>query len=146
MGDPIDDLGEKIIVDTYGEHEQLSWFRQVFDDEARFPLRGRVVGVEVKVLSVDFDGNERRGLIALCRRGDEVHTVSLLDVTPDRPLPRRTRQLFDARPRSTGASRISRWTRCPRWSSLHWSLPTGRRLPAGRARDRRSQTRRAERR
>lgn len=56
MGDPIDDLVEEITVHAYGEHEQLWSFRQVFEDEARFPLRGRVVGVEVKVLSVDFDG------------------------------------------------------------------------------------------
>ncbi|MGI8807092.1 MAG: hypothetical protein ACR2KK_04505 [Acidimicrobiales bacterium] len=104
MGDRIDDLIEEIIVDAYGEHEQLWSFRQVFEDEARFPLRGQVVGVEVEVTSVDFDGDERRGLIAVCRRAGEVHTVALLDMTPSGPLPLRTRQLLDAYRRWSGAA------------------------------------------
>ncbi|MDP1803670.1 MAG: hypothetical protein Q8K72_00750, partial [Acidimicrobiales bacterium] len=107
MGDRIDDLIEEITVDAHGDHEQLGSFQQVFEDEARFPFRGRVVGVEVKVLSVDFDGNERRGLIALCRRADEVHAVSLLDVTPEGPLPLRTRHLFDAYRRWSGATPLT---------------------------------------
>jgi hypothetical protein len=39
MGDAVDDLIEEIIVDAYGEHEQLWSFRQVFEDNARFPFR-----------------------------------------------------------------------------------------------------------
>ncbi|MGQ0744859.1 MAG: calcium-binding protein [Acidimicrobiales bacterium] len=107
MGDPIDELIEEIIVDAYGEHEQLWSFRQVFEDEARFPFRGRVVGVEVEVASVDFDGDERRGLIAVCRRAGEVHTVSLLEVIPEGPLPLRTRQLLDAYRRWSGATPLT---------------------------------------
>jgi len=107
VGDPIDDLIEEIIVDAYGDHEQLWSFRQVFEDEARFPFRGRVVGVEVEVASVDFDGNERRGLIAICRRAGEAQTVSLLDVTLEGPLPLRTRQLFDAYRRWSGAAPLT---------------------------------------
>ncbi|MCA1694102.1 MAG: calcium-binding protein, partial [Actinobacteria bacterium] len=64
MGDRIDELISEIIVDAYGEHEQLWSFRQAFEDDARFPFRGRVVGAEVDVTEVDFDGDERRGLIA----------------------------------------------------------------------------------
>lgn len=104
MGDPIDDLIEEIIVDAYGEHEQLWSFRQVFEDDARFPFRGRVVGVDVEVASVHFDGDERRGLLAVCRREGEVHKVSLLEVTPVGPLPLRTRQLVDAYRRWAGAA------------------------------------------
>lgn len=104
MVDPIDDLIEEIIVDAYGEHEQLWSFRQVFEDDARFPFRGRVVGVDVKVASVYFDGDERRGLVAVCRREGEVHKVSLLEVTPVGPLPLRTRQLVDAYRRWAGAA------------------------------------------
>lgn len=62
MGDAIDELIEEIIVDAYGDYEQLSSFCQVFEDDARFPFRGRVVGVEVEVAAVAFDGDERRGL------------------------------------------------------------------------------------
>ena len=104
MGDSIDDLIEEIIVDAYGEHEQLWSFRQVFEDDARFPFRGRVVGVDVDVTSVDFDGDERRGLVAVCRRAGEVHKVSLLEVAPVGPLRLRTRQLVNAYRRWAGAA------------------------------------------
>lgn len=105
MGDQIDKLIEEVIVDAYGEHEQLWSFRQVFEDDAGFPFHGRVVGVGVRVISVDFD--ERRGLIAVCGRADEVHKVSLLDVTPEGPLPLRTRQLVDAYRRWSGATPLT---------------------------------------
>lgn len=103
MGDRIDDLIEAILVDADSEHEQLWSFHQRFEDGARFPLRGRVVGVEVEVTSVGFGGDVRRGLVAVCRRAGEVHTVSLLDVTPAGPLPLRTRELLDAYRRWSGA-------------------------------------------
>ena len=54
MGDQIDKLIEEVIVDAYGEHEQLWSFRQVFEDDAGFPFHGRVVGVGVRVISVDL--------------------------------------------------------------------------------------------
>ena len=87
----------------YGEYEQLSSFRQVFEDEARFPFHGRVVGAEVDVVAVDFDGDERRGLTAVCRRGGAEHTVALLDVDPIGPLTPETRLLLDAYRRWSGA-------------------------------------------
>ena len=49
MGDRIDELIEQVIVDAYGEDEQLWSFRQVFEDDARFPFTGQVVGVDVEV-------------------------------------------------------------------------------------------------
>jgi len=96
VSDRIDDLIEEIVVDAYGEHEQLESFLQVFEDGARFPFRGQVIGVDVEIISVDYDGDERRGLVALCRREGAVHRVALLDVTPGWPLPLRTQQLLDA--------------------------------------------------
>ncbi|MGQ0826008.1 MAG: hypothetical protein ACT4OX_13440 [Actinomycetota bacterium] len=104
MGDAIDALIEEIIVDAYGDYEQLWSFRQAFADNARFPFRGLVVGVEVDVSAVDFDGDERRRLIAVCQRADERHTVSLIDVAPIGPLPLETRQLLDAYRRWSGAA------------------------------------------
>ena len=82
MADLIDELIEGVTVDAYGADEQLWSFRQAFEDHARFPFIGRVVGVEVDITEVDFDGDERHGLVAVCRRAGERHTVSLLDVTP----------------------------------------------------------------
>jgi hypothetical protein len=96
MGDRIDELIEEIIVDAYGDYEQLWSFHQAFEDHCRFPFRGSVVGVEVEISAVDFDGDKRRGLVAVLQRAGERHTVSLLDVAPAGPLPLETRQLLDA--------------------------------------------------
>ena len=103
MGDPVGERIEEIIVDAYGEDEQLSAFRQVFEDDARFPIPGRVVGAGVDVTAVEYDGDERRGLVAVCRRGGEHYTVSLLDVQPVGPFTAETRLLLDAYRRWWGA-------------------------------------------
>lgn len=107
VGDAIDELIEEIVVDAYGDYEQLSSFCQAFEDDARFPFRGQVIGVEVDVTAVDFDGDERRGLLAECHRTDEPYTVSLLDVTPVGPLPLETRRLLDAYRRWSGAAPLA---------------------------------------
>ena len=64
----LDRLIEEIIVDAYGEDEQLWAFRQAFEDNVVLPSEAFVVGQPVKVLAIDYDGNERRGLTARCRR------------------------------------------------------------------------------
>ncbi len=66
----LDRLIEEITVDTYGDDEQLWAFLQVFEDDVPLPADGFVIGVPVSVLAVDYDGNERRGLTAKCRRED----------------------------------------------------------------------------
>ena len=66
----LDDLIEEIIVDAYGEDEQLWAFRQVIEDELALPADGFVIGEPVSVVEIDYDGNERRGLTARCRRED----------------------------------------------------------------------------
>lgn len=96
MLDPIDELIEQVLVDAYGEDEQLASFCQWFEDEGRFPLRAQVVGVEVEVRRVDYDGTDPRRLVAVCRRDGEEHTVSLLDIVPMGPLTVETRQLLGA--------------------------------------------------
>ncbi len=96
MRDSIDDLIEEVIVDAYGDSEHLWSFRQAFEDRARLPFRARVIGVDVEVTAVDFDGDERRGLAAVCRRAGERHTVSLLEITPTGPVALETRQLIEA--------------------------------------------------
>ena len=107
MRDEIDDLIEEVIVDAYNEDEQLSAFGQAFEDDGRFPFRGLVVGVEVNVTSVDFDGDERRGIVAICQRAGKPYSVSLIDVTPTGPLSLETRQLIDAYRRWSNASPLT---------------------------------------
>lgn len=130
VGDAIDELIEEVIVDAYGHYEQLSSFCQVFEDDARFPFRGRVVGVDVDVTAVAFDGDERHGLLANCHRAGEHHTVSLLDVTPVGPLPLETRRLIEAYRRWSGAAPLAieapgtaPWM-CPRLSSVDVEVGT----------------------
>ena len=66
LGGWIDD----ILVDAYGDDEQLWAFRQAFEDKVVVPAEAFVVGEPVTVMRIDYDGNERRGLTARCRRED----------------------------------------------------------------------------
>jgi hypothetical protein len=61
-------LLDEIIVDAYGDDEQLWAFRQAFEDHVAMPAEAFVVGEPVTVMTIDYDGNERRGLTARCRR------------------------------------------------------------------------------
>ena len=76
MYDEIDELLEEIMVDAYGDAEQLTSFEVAFEDAARFPFPARLLGQQVDVIKIEFEGNERRGLTALCRHGEERHRVS----------------------------------------------------------------------
>lgn len=74
-----DELIEQITVDAYGDEGYWS-FRQAFEDHVQFPVAASVVGAEVTVSEVDFNGDEHRGLTATVKRDDRTWTVSLLDV------------------------------------------------------------------
>jgi hypothetical protein len=77
----LDDLIDEITTDANGESEQLWAFRQAFEDEVAVPCEGSVIGEPVQVLKFDFDGNERRGLTAVCRRADGAkHVVAASDL------------------------------------------------------------------
>jgi len=64
----LDRLLDEIIVDAYGDDEQLWALRQAFEDNVTMPTEAFVVGEPVTVMRIDYDGNERRGLTARCRR------------------------------------------------------------------------------
>jgi hypothetical protein len=64
----LDGLIDEIIADAYGDDEQLWAFRQAFEDNVVVPAEAFVVGERVTVMTIDYDGNERRGLTARCRR------------------------------------------------------------------------------
>jgi hypothetical protein len=51
-----DELLEEILVDAYGEDEQLWAFRQVIEDEVSLPTEGAVIGEAVQVTQIDYDG------------------------------------------------------------------------------------------
>jgi hypothetical protein len=76
----LNDLVEQIVIDAYGDDEQLWAFRQTFEDEVVLPTDARVVGQPVTVLKIDYDGNERRGLTAKCRKDGAEHLVAASDL------------------------------------------------------------------
>ncbi len=79
--DALDKMIEEITVDAYGDYEMLCAFRQVFEDNVELPADGFVIGEPVSVIAVDYNGNERRGLTARCRREDgSVHVVAVSEV------------------------------------------------------------------
>jgi tetratricopeptide (TPR) repeat protein len=99
--DEIDQLLDEILVDAYGDSEQLSSFEIAFEESARFPFPARVVGAPVDVVKVEYEGDERRGLTAVCRRDGELHRVSLTDLIPG-PVTLETSDLLNAYRRWSG--------------------------------------------
>ena len=64
----LDRLIEEIITDAYGDDEQLWAFHSALDDGIELPCDAFVIGELVSVVEFDYDGNQRRGLVARCRR------------------------------------------------------------------------------
>lgn len=91
----IDRILEEILTDAYGDAEQLTAFEVAFTDRARFPFAAQVVGTQVEVIDVTFEGDQRRGLTAICRRDGDLHHVSLVDLIPG-PVTMETSRLLTA--------------------------------------------------
>jgi hypothetical protein len=75
----LDELITEITIDCHDEDEQLQAFENAFDEDARFPCPGTVVGEEVEVRSAAINAG-RRELIATCRRHGRTYQIALLDV------------------------------------------------------------------
>jgi tetratricopeptide (TPR) repeat protein len=77
----LDALIEAITVDAHGDAEKFWTFRQAFEDHIVVPCDAFVIGEPVSAIAFDYDGNERRGLTARCRRADGAeHVVAACDV------------------------------------------------------------------
>jgi hypothetical protein len=77
----LDELIEEITVDANGEDEQLWAFRQAIENGIAVPCDATVIGEPVTVTKFDYDGNNRRGLTATCRRADgKKHVVAASEV------------------------------------------------------------------
>jgi hypothetical protein len=75
----LDALIENITVDAYGDEGYWS-FLQAFENDVVFPFDATLVGVSIDVTGIDFDGDERRGLVAIVDRDEVTATISLLDI------------------------------------------------------------------
>jgi hypothetical protein len=76
----VDDLVEETLVNCQGD-EGFWAFCEAFAEHGGFPQDAFVAGQPLSVREVDFDGNEYRGLVAICsaERG-EVYRIGLADV------------------------------------------------------------------
>lgn len=71
----------EITVDANGDDEKFCALRQACEDNVDLPADGFVIGEPVSVIGFEYDGNERRGLTARCRRDDgSEHVVALSEV------------------------------------------------------------------
>lgn len=66
----LDQLVAEITTDAYGDDEQLWAFLQAIQDGIELPSDAFVIGEPVSLVAFDYDGNQRRGLVARCRRED----------------------------------------------------------------------------
>src|ERR1700738_5442325 len=71
----LDGLVEEITVDANVEDDPLWAFRRAFEDNVSVPCEATVIGEPVKVMKFDYDGNNRRGLTAMCCRADGTNYV-----------------------------------------------------------------------
>jgi hypothetical protein len=61
-------LIDAITSDAYGTDEAHTGFLTAFEEHLAVPCVTQVLDVEVEVLKFDLEGDERRGLVARCRR------------------------------------------------------------------------------
>ena len=76
----LNDLVDRITEDARGDDEQLWAFRQAFEDEVVLPADACVAGEPLSVVAIDYEGNERRGLVAKCRRENAEYLIAASDV------------------------------------------------------------------
>ena len=77
----LDRLIVKITSGAIGDDDRYSAFRAAFQAGTELPCGGIVIGEPVSVIAWDYDGNERRGVTARCRReGGSEYVVAAWEV------------------------------------------------------------------
>ena len=77
----LDELLEEATVDCYGEEEQFSGVFATLEDNLKFPLQAKALGNVVEVVGLDSDRSSiRRGIVAIARREEQEHRVSLSEL------------------------------------------------------------------
>ncbi len=71
----------EITADAYGDEEKLRAFLQACSNNVKLPVDGFVIAEPVSVKEIDYDGNQRRSLIARCCREDgSEHVVAVSEI------------------------------------------------------------------
>ncbi|QWF81859.1 IS1096 element passenger TnpR family protein [Amycolatopsis sp. CA-230715] len=76
---PFDAVIEQIVVDAYGEEEQIGSFLTVLDDVLTFPAEASVLGHPVTVLELRYE-DLLRGPFAVCQNSHGTGEITLTDV------------------------------------------------------------------
>ena len=66
----LDELVAELTAEAAGDAERILAFLQVLEKHVGLPCDGFVIGEPVSVVKFHFQGNQRRGLTAKCRRVD----------------------------------------------------------------------------
>jgi hypothetical protein len=66
----LDELIDEFTVEAGSEDERILTFLQALEKHVALPCDGLVIGEPVSVVKFDYQGNQRRGLTAMCRRVD----------------------------------------------------------------------------
>lgn len=78
-------LIEEATVDAYGVDEQLGGFHAKLEQHVDVPFATTVLGVEVAVVEIDWPASG--GLVAVCRRGRELQSIDLRELSLPTPPP-----------------------------------------------------------
>jgi hypothetical protein len=84
----LDELIDEFTVEAAGDDERVLAFLQALEKHVALPCDGFVIGEPVSVVKFDYQGNQRRGLTAKCRRVDGCEyevTVSEVTLATDSP-------------------------------------------------------------
>ena len=74
-------LSDELTAEARSDDEQIWNFRQALQRHVALPCDGFVIGEPVKLFSFNYDGNQRRGVTATCRRSDgREYEVAVLEV------------------------------------------------------------------
>jgi hypothetical protein len=77
----LDEIIDELTAEARSDDEQIWNFRQALQKHVALPCDGFVIGEPVKLLSFNYDGNQRRGVTATCRRSDgREYEVAVLEV------------------------------------------------------------------
>jgi len=81
----LDALVEEATVDAHDESEQVSGLFTMIQDNLDVPFKTKVLGADVTVECIDLDRREQ--IVAVCARGRERQTISILDLPLPTPRP-----------------------------------------------------------
>ncbi|GAA1021629.1 hypothetical protein Aple_072310 [Acrocarpospora pleiomorpha] len=81
----LDELIAQAIVDAYDEHEQLSGFHVMIEDNLAVPFETTVLDIPVTVKKIEHQLGT--GIAAICHRGRHRQAIGILDLPLPEPRP-----------------------------------------------------------